>query len=667
MPNRAMWIKRGEAAAVRGRTVLFLMTLVLAIFVLPTILPSTGMAAGISALVPHQMDVETWHEVDRQHITGLLAGSSDLDVTVDALYLEWLEITRALIGELQNGAYLDSDTGVRVYPADVTARILALSLAKRAREGAIDEVLASRHMPVRPEAISRIYMGFFERGAFLGSDRLERARKGAFVPTVDELMRGLRSIHSLPRGVLRGFTYFIAPYACFRQETSKESPLLGVTVCAGDPSRDSKYAVIYAEPAKAEGWATPVHETAHMVAGQYGGPRGTKFWEFYRALRGVELPPDDQRLDWVSRAEENFAEDFRVVFSRSEGQPAALGAFPPMDEGRRKRFTEFVQQAVAGLKGGPYGADPLTNAMMVLDGGRIEANDTRVTLALIPGGLQSFITRQNSITITGTVETLAPEVKPALVHVYPPNRIGKTRESPGEWDLEWKEVPISNGDISQRLDVSAPGVHALYKGHWISSGGQVRLGFSSDPYYVLKLGPESSRLRDASSHWAKRDLTLLMSLGVIGGHPDGAIQPDRPVTRAEFVKMACTIIERKPDQERAPFDDTDTHWASQYVNSAFKTGWLKPPRFSCSFRPDSNITRDEVAAILSAILGGATGSACSFPDVAAQDSRSVGYLVEKGLIKGFPDGTFGPARHTTRAEAAALLMRLRKVVLEHRN
>lgn len=55
-----------------------------------------------------------------------------------------------------------------------------------------------------------------------------------------------------------------------------------------------------------------------------------------------------------------------------------------------------------------------------------------------------------------------------------------------------------------------------------------------------------------------------------------------------------------------------------------------------------------------------TGVKAGFTDVNANDPNLVfiGYLSQRGLMKGFPDGSFHPDGALTRAEAAALLTRV---------
>ncbi|MBE7051118.1 MAG: S-layer homology domain-containing protein [Ruminococcaceae bacterium] len=83
-----------------------------------------------------------------------------------------------------------------------------------------------------------------------------------------------------------------------------------------------------------------------------------------------------------------------------------------------------------------------------------------------------------------------------------------------------------------------------------------------------------------------------------------------------------------------------------------------------SVRPDGNITREEVSAILYRVKPMAydspiTATGKVFPDVSIDrwSVREIEHLTAYDIIKGYPDGSFLPAENLTRAEFAALIRR----------
>lgn len=86
---------------------------------------------------------------------------------------------------------------------------------------------------------------------------------------------------------------------------------------------------------------------------------------------------------------------------------------------------------------------------------------------------------------------------------------------------------------------------------------------------------------------------------------------------------------------------------------------------SGDFKPDQNITRAEFAAVAVRLLGmdaaaNAAKGATKFKDVSSSHwgAGYVNLAVGNGVIKGYPDGTFKPEANVTYAEAFAMLVRV---------
>lgn len=106
---------------------------------------------------------------------------------------------------------------------------------------------------------------------------------------------------------------------------------------------------------------------------------------------------------------------------------------------------------------------------------------------------------------------------------------------------------------------------------------------------------------EVTSYWATKEISMLADKNIIAGFPDGTFRPEDGVTRAQFAKIISLAL---------------------------------------GFEP-------------------AAGATANFPDVLA-DNWATGYIAtaaEKGLIKGFPDGTFGPEQPVTTAQVLAIIAR----------
>lgn len=77
------------------------------------------------------------------------------------------------------------------------------------------------------------------------------------------------------------------------------------------------------------------------------------------------------------------------------------------------------------------------------------------------------------------------------------------------------------------------------------------------------------------------------------------------------------------------------------------------------FAPEAPITRGQAAAIVNRILKKEPKNIYSFPDVATTSwyAKDIAAVKEAGIISGYPNGTFKPNAHITRAEMAIIIQR----------
>lgn len=102
------------------------------------------------------------------------------------------------------------------------------------------------------------------------------------------------------------------------------------------------------------------------------------------------------------------------------------------------------------------------------------------------------------------------------------------------------------------------------------------------------------------TQWYAEPVGTMAALGVLQGYKDGTFQPNREITRAEFVKMAvaCDTIGAGEN----PFSDVSaSSWAAPYVATAAAKGWISGYKDG-TFHPEETITRDQAVAILNKML-----------------------------------------------------------------
>jgi len=128
------------------------------------------------------------------------------------------------------------------------------------------------------------------------------------------------------------------------------------------------------------------------------------------------------------------------------------------------------------------------------------------------------------------------------------------------------------------------------------------------------------------------------------------------------ISMLLAFLAVMPVALGAGFKDvSDTYWAKKQIDYLVTKGVLAGYPDG-TFKPEVAVTREEFAKMICVAKGLSEykPTKTTFKDVAS--SRwSYGYVeatVRAGYIKGYPDGTFGPTRSITREELAVLLIRV---------
>lgn len=216
------------------------------------------------------------------------------------------------------------------------------------------------------------------------------------------------------------------------------------------------------------------------------------------------------------------------------------------------------------------------------------------------------------------------------------------------------------------VTVTAEGATGAVKGLSFTAGtspatGQLRVAFDGA---VATVPVTVVPFADVRGHWALQPITALAARGLVAGVAPDRFAPDAPITRAQLAVLLARLEgaeTRAGAQARPlPFRDPIPSWAREAVQAMVEKGLLRGYPDG-TFRPDRPVTRTELAVVLDRYLG-ASGSAQLPPyrDAAAIPSwarEAVARVAQAGLMKGTGD-RFEPQRPTTRAEAATVLYRL---------
>lgn len=139
------------------------------------------------------------------------------------------------------------------------------------------------------------------------------------------------------------------------------------------------------------------------------------------------------------------------------------------------------------------------------------------------------------------------------------------------------------------------------------------------------------------------------------GYPDGNFLPERNMTREETTAMFARLLKDYPRERRnytIPFNDVaESDWSQQAIGFMLEKGMIKGYEDG-SFRPKAAISRAEFAAMAARFDKLVAGTGNPFNDV--PDTHwavaSIDSAAAKGWVTGYPDGSFKPERKITRAE-----------------
>ena len=155
------------------------------------------------------------------------------------------------------------------------------------------------------------------------------------------------------------------------------------------------------------------------------------------------------------------------------------------------------------------------------------------------------------------------------------------------------------------------------------------------------------------------DVTLVTDhVRYLGGYPDGTVQPNKAVTRAEAAAILYRLLD-DPESGTGSCsytDVTDGQWYAGNVRALCRLGLFDDGE---TFRPNDAITRAELVDLLVRLAPDVRATA-SFSDVPANywAADAIAKATSLGWIAGYEDGTFRPDNSLTRAEACAFINRV---------
>ncbi len=167
---------------------------------------------------------------------------------------------------------------------------------------------------------------------------------------------------------------------------------------------------------------------------------------------------------------------------------------------------------------------------------------------------------------------------------------------------------------------------------------------------------------DYENHWAKNEISTLLSSDVLSGDLEGNLRPDDNILRCEFIK----VINRYygfSKKASSNFSDVDSSkWYGDEFLIAKEQGYIAGDQNGFA-NPEMPITRAEVCVIMARLLKLEDNNQLTFTDsdmIPDWAKGAIGAMSYKGIVSGYENGEFKAENNITRAEAFSVITRTDK-------
>ncbi|WP_342415801.1 Ig-like domain-containing protein [Paenibacillus sp. FSL R10-2782] len=204
--------------------------------------------------------------------------------------------------------------------------------------------------------------------------------------------------------------------------------------------------------------------------------------------------------------------------------------------------------------------------------------------------------------------------------------------------------------------------------------GQTEAIIKSNHNSIYAVVSTDKKFKDLENHWAQKDVEMLANKLIVKGVQPDIFDPDRPVTRAEFVALLVRGLgmQEKPLTEHFR-DVKENAWYAGSVGAAMEAGLIRGYG-NRSFGPEKLITREEIviitekAAHYAQILNAGPASE-KYKEIYSDASavspwaqEAMAKATEQGLIKGVSSDLLAPKQQAARVEATSILKRFLQLI-----
>lgn len=203
-------------------------------------------------------------------------------------------------------------------------------------------------------------------------------------------------------------------------------------------------------------------------------------------------------------------------------------------------------------------------------------------------------------------------------------------------------------------------------GRYIAAAGAVVFHPTHFGRYAVAFATKT--FEDIHSYgWAKKEIEVMASKGVINGTAENTFTPQAEITRADFTTLLVRALGLTADIDAGFADVNKSDYYYDAVAVAKKLGIVKGQSDN-AFNPNEKISRQDMMVMTARALrsvnkmntSSSSGNLNRFLDkasVAPYAAEDIEALINEGLIQGGGQ-RLDPLSNTTRAEAAVLIYRL---------
>jgi predicted outer membrane repeat protein len=174
---------------------------------------------------------------------------------------------------------------------------------------------------------------------------------------------------------------------------------------------------------------------------------------------------------------------------------------------------------------------------------------------------------------------------------------------------------------------------------------------------------------DIKGHWAETVIKEAVAQKIIGGYPDETFRPDNLIKREEFFKMLSNILTVTPDTANTKIgfkDVVENEWYVPTIKIAVAAG-ITQGYGDGTLGIGLMISRQEAAKVAGSVIPSGTDEDANGAEIALDKGSIANWayqyadlMFRKGYMKGDTEGNFRPTMALTRAEAATILLNIKK-------